>query len=106
MYWCNTTLFFVIDTKVMGASDGGLVDGESYDRVYPIEVEGVGGTVRKLQIGYNIGQNPFVAAQNFIDKNELPQTYLAEIADYITKRSGETPPTLGYDAHVFVFCLG
>lgn len=71
------------------------MDGESFDRVYPIEVEGVGGTVRKLEIGYNTGQNSFVAAQHFIDKNELPQSYLSEIADYITKRAGETPPTIG-----------
>ena len=35
----------------MGSSEGGQVDGESFDRVYPIEVEGVGGAVRKLQIG-------------------------------------------------------
>lgn len=81
--------------QVMGSSEGGVVDGESYDRVYPIEVEGVGGAVRKLQIGYNNGENPFVAAQRFIDKNELPQTYLGEIADYLTKRAGEMPPTLG-----------
>ena len=82
--------------QVMGASEGGVIDGESYDRVYPIEVEGVGGAVNKLQIGYNNGENPFVAAQRFIDKNELPQSYHSEIADYITKRAGETPPTIGY----------
>lgn len=40
------------DHQVMGSSEGGQVDGESFDRVYPIEVEGVGGAVRKLEIGY------------------------------------------------------
>lgn len=49
--------------QVMGASEGGVVDGESFDRVYPIEVEGTEGAVHKLQIGYNNGENPFVAAQ-------------------------------------------
>lgn len=44
---------------------------------------------------YNNGQNPFVAAQNFIDKNELPQSYLNEIADHLTKRTGESAPTIG-----------
>lgn len=95
-------LYLLHETQVMGASEGGLVDGESYDRAYPIEVEGDGGGVRKLQIGYNNGENPFVAAQRFIDKNELPQSYLGQIADYLTKRAGETPPTLGW---VRVFCL-
>lgn len=81
--------------QVTGASEGGLVDGQSYDKVYPIEVEGLGGEVRKLQIGYNDGESPFMAGQRFIDKNELPQSYLGQIADYITKRAGATPPTLG-----------
>lgn len=79
----------------MGASESGMIDGDSFDRVYPIEVEGEGGSVRKLQIGYNNGENPFVAAQRFLDKYQLPQSYLGQIADYITKRAGETPPTLG-----------
>ncbi|CAN0224926.1 unnamed protein product, partial [Ectocarpus sp. 4 AP-2014] len=62
--------------EVVGASEADQVDGEPFDRVYPIEVEGVGGAVRNLQIGHNNGQNPSVAAQNVIDKNELPQSYL------------------------------
>lgn len=79
----------------MGASESGMVDGESFDRVYPIEVEGDGGSVRKLQIGYNNGENPFVAAQRFLDKYQLTQSYLQQIADYITKRAEVTPPTIG-----------
>ncbi|CAM9230876.1 unnamed protein product, partial [Ascophyllum nodosum] len=96
--WSMVSSIWIEVGEVMGASEGGVVDGESYDRVYPIEVEGVGGAVRKLQIGYNNGENPFVAAQRFIDKNELPQSYHAEIADYLTKRAGETPPTLGVES--------
>lgn len=44
---------------------------------------------------YNNGQNPFVAAQNFIDKHELPQSYLNQIADHLTKMAGGTTPTIG-----------
>lgn len=74
--------------QVMGSSEGGMVDGESFDKVYPIEVEGQAGSVRKLEIGYNNGENPFVAAQRFLDKNQLPQSYLGQIVDYVTKRAG------------------
>ncbi|CAN0181223.1 unnamed protein product, partial [Ectocarpus sp. 8 AP-2014] len=68
--------------RVMGANEAAQVDGETFDRVYSIEVEGVG--------GYNSGQNPFVAAQNFSDKNELPQSYLNDITDHLTKRAAWT----------------
>lgn len=44
----------------MGASEAGQVDGESFDHVYPIEVEGVGGAVRKLQIGCVFGLRAYV----------------------------------------------
>eukprot|EP00903_Cladosiphon_okamuranus_P020256 g18590.t1 len=87
--WSAASSTWIEVGEVMGSSEGGQVDGESFDRVYPIEVEGQGGAVRKLQIGYNDGQNPFVAAQNFIDKNELPQTYLNEIAEHLTKMAGQ-----------------
>lgn len=96
--WSAASSAWIEVGEVMGASEGGVIDGVSYDRVYPIEVEGVGGALRKLQIGYNNGENPFVAAQRFIDKNELPQSYHSQIADYITKRAGETPPTIGAES--------
>jgi phospholipase A-2-activating protein len=52
---------------------------------------------RHYQIGYNNGDNPFVTAQSFIDTHTLNQGYLAQIADYIRQRAGETGPTLGMD---------
>ncbi|CAM9388989.1 unnamed protein product [Pylaiella littoralis] len=96
--WSAASSTWIEVGEVMGASEAGQVDGETFDRVYVIEVEGVGGAVRKLQIGYNNGQNPFVAAQKFIDKNELPQSYLNQIADHLTKMAGETAPTIGVES--------
>jgi phospholipase A-2-activating protein len=84
--------------EVTGSNEhAGTIDGVSYDHVFPIEVDVPGGGLRNLQIGYNTGENPFVTAQQFIDTNELDQNYLAQIADYIRQRAGETntPPTLG-----------
>jgi len=65
---------------------GGTINGQNYDYVFPIEVDTTAGTVQTLQIGYNIGDNPFVVAQKFIDEHELNQYYLSQIADYIQKR--------------------
>ena len=83
-----------------GTGGGGVVDGEAYDMVIPVEIELPGG-VKKLEIGYNRGQNPFTVAQEFIDKHMLDQAYLREIADYITQRVGDyRPPVLGNDDSV------
>ena len=88
--------------EVTGTNENaGTVDGVSYDHVFPIEVEDPAtGGVRKLQIGYNNGENQFVVAQRFIDANELPQYHLAQIADYIRQRAGADagPATLGMEA--------
>lgn len=78
-----------------GSENAGEIDGVRYDYVLPIEIDQPGGSVAKLSIGYNTGENPFVAAQRFIDDHVLPQHYLAEIADYIQNRVGKSAPTLG-----------
>ena len=84
-------------------TNAGTLNGRQYDHVLPIEVDVPGGGVQKLHIGYNNGENPFVTAQQFIDEHMLDQNYLAQIADYIRQRAGESGPTLGmmgggYDA--------
>ena len=82
-----------------GSGDGGTIDGVAYDHVLPIEVDTTGGQVARLQIGYNTGENPFTAAQRFIDAHMLPQYHLPQIADYISQRVGSGPgPTLGGSA--------
>jgi phospholipase A-2-activating protein len=74
-----------------------VVDGKAFDMVIPVEIELPGG-VRNLEIGYNQGDNPFMVAQDFINKHMLDQSYLREIADYITQRSGEyRAPVIGTD---------
>jgi len=87
---------WVIVGTVTGSGDGGYVNEVWYDHVMPVEIEGPRG-VQTLQLGHNNGENPFVAAQRFIDANEMSQGYLAQIADWITARSGQTMPTLGSD---------
>ena len=93
--WSMTSRTWIEVGQVMGSSDGGVVDGVQYDHVLPIEVDQTGGGVAKLQIGYNNGENPFNAAQRFIDAHMLPQYHLNDIADYIQQRVGNETPTLG-----------
>eukprot|EP00934_Nitzschia_sp_Nitz4_P000364 Nitzschia sp. Nitz4//scaffold61_size107673//42780//45119//NITZ4_004232-RA/size107673-processed-gene-0.56-mRNA-1//1//CDS//3329555701//364//frame0 len=93
--WSMTSQTWIEVGQVMGSNDGGAIDGVSYDHVLPIEVDQSGGGVAKLQLGYNNGENPFVAAQRFIDSYMLPQHHLNDIANYIQQRVGSQPPSLG-----------
>ncbi|EEY64581.1 phospholipase A-2-activating protein, putative [Phytophthora infestans T30-4] len=95
--WSEPSRTWIDIGEVTGTGGGGVVDGEAFDMVIPVEIELPGG-LKKLEIGYNQGQNPFTVAQAFIDKHMLDQGYLREIADYITQRAAEyRPPVLGND---------
>ncbi|TMW57534.1 hypothetical protein Poli38472_003459 [Pythium oligandrum] len=91
--WSGPSKTWVDIGEVTGTGSGGVVDGKAYDMVIPVELDQPGGAgVRHLEIGYNQGDNPFQAAQEFIDKHMLDQNYLREIADYITQRSSDYRP--------------
>ena len=96
--WSMSSQTWIEVGQVMGSADGGTVDGVQYDHVLPIEVDQTGGGVAKLQIGYNNGENQFVAAQRFIDAHMLPQHHLSEIANYIQQRVASEGRTLGGNA--------
>ena len=59
--------------------ESGMINGIQYDIVLPVEIDMPGGILKKLQIGHNHGDNPFVSAQAFIDLNELDQNYLSQV---------------------------
>lgn len=59
-------------------------EGKLYDFVFSVDIkEGS----PPLKLPYNIDQNPYMVAQQFIDKHELTQAYLDEIANFIVKNS-------------------
>ena len=62
-----------------------------------MEIETPSG-VKTLKLGHNNAENPFNAAQRFIDQNQLHQSYLGDIVEWITSRSGQSMPTIGQDA--------
>ena len=86
---------WVIVGTVTGTGDGGYMNETWFDHIMPVEIETPQG-VMALKLGYNNGENAFIAAQRFIDANSLQQGYLGQIADWITARSGQDQtPTLG-----------
>jgi phospholipase A-2-activating protein len=76
---------YCYDFESSNIETSGNVGGEFFDHVLPVEMETPRG-LRSLNLGYNNGENPFVAAQRFINQNELGQNYLQEIADWIIAR--------------------
>lgn len=59
----------------------------------PIEVETPSG-IQTLLLEYLPTQNPYEAAQDFIDKHQLNQDYLDEIAQYIIQNRGTRTQTI------------
>lgn len=72
----------VVDDPTGGIS-AGTVLGKSYDFVFDVEL---GESGPKKRLGYNRGENPYAAAQRFIDDNELDQDFLDQIATFITQQ--------------------
>lgn len=56
--------------------------GKEYDYVFDVDTED---GKPPLKLTYNKSQNPYQAAQEFIYQNDLPQSYLDQVANFITK---------------------
>lgn len=68
-----------------------LYNGAEYDFVFDVDLED-GGPPRKLP--YNLDENPYMAAQNFIHREEISQSALDTIARFIidnTKHARRAP---------------
>ncbi|XP_067623064.1 phospholipase A-2-activating protein [Eurosta solidaginis] len=91
---------------VTGASGGSqktsgktLYEGKEYDYVFSVDISD---TEPPIKLPYNRGEDPWQAAQLFIHRNNLPQAYLDQVANFIIKNSScggnvaPQPTTSGY----------
>lgn len=64
-------------------SSGKKIDylGVDYDYVFDVDIED---GKPALKLPYNLSQNPYEAATKFIQDNELPMSYLDQVANFIT----------------------
>ena len=98
--WDDMSKCWIETGEVTGLGGGGkdLVNGVEYDYALPVELETTGGQVVTFQLGYNTGENPFVAAQRFIDTNEhVSQYHLQQIADFISRNTGAAASAPTFD---------
>ncbi|KAL8809387.1 MAG: hypothetical protein Q9200_003454 [Gallowayella weberi] len=61
--------------------------GKDYDFVFDVDIED---GKPPLKLPYNLSQNPYEAATKFIQENELPLTYLDQVANFITTNTQGT----------------
>jgi len=64
--------------------------GQDYDYVFDVDIED---GKPPLKLPFNASQNPYEAAQKFIGDNELPVTYLDQVANFII--SNTSASTIG-----------
>lgn len=67
-------------------SSGKKIDylGKDYDYVFDVDIED---GKPPLKLPYNLSQNPYEAATRFIQDNELPITYLDQVAKFISNNT-------------------
>lgn len=96
----------VVDNPA-GGGGSGEVKGKKYDFVFEVEM-GEGGKEEKL--GYNRGENPYFAAQRFVEDNDLSPEFLDQIAQFVEQQvpsdalqvigSGSSDPLTGGSRYV------
>nr|ODO04023.1 phospholipase A-2-activating protein [Cryptococcus depauperatus CBS 7855] len=62
-----------------------LFNGKEYDYVFDVDVsEGM----PPLKLPYNVTENSWIAAQRFLENNNLPSSYTEQVVDFIHQNSG------------------
>lgn len=78
----------------IGSDRKQMFDGKEYDYVFDVDISE---NAPPLKLPYNANENPFAAAQSFVKKNELPEQYVDEVANFIMKNTkGSTIDTQQY----------
>ncbi|KAF9469300.1 phospholipase A-2-activating protein [Collybia nuda] len=85
--WDSATLSWqkigdVVDAVGQGRKQ--LYQGKEYDYVFDVDIQD---GVPPLKLPYNVTDNPFSAAQKFLETNDLPLTYIDEVVKFIEKNT-------------------
>ncbi|VDM62738.1 unnamed protein product [Angiostrongylus costaricensis] len=65
------------------------VDGKEYDYAFDVTVD----DGRKLRLPYNLDEDPEVAAQRFVEKHNLPISFLAKVTGLLRSQSCDSSNT-------------
>merc|ERR1719162_769037 len=96
--WSGPSSTWVEIGEVTGSNQREELDGQTYDFVWPVEMENPGtGGVETYKLGYNQTEDPFMVADAFIAKNGIDASNRNQIAEHIKKMSqqGDSNLTMG-----------
>ncbi|KAF5388995.1 hypothetical protein D9757_005125 [Collybiopsis confluens] len=72
----------VVDAVGQGRKQ--LYQGKEYDYVFDVDIQD---GVPPLKLPYNVTENPFSAAQRFLEANDISMNYLDQVAAFIEKNT-------------------
>ncbi|WFD00568.1 hypothetical protein MYAM1_003319 [Malassezia yamatoensis] len=73
-----------IITESAGSTQKKIHDGKAYDYVFDVDVED---GAPPLKLPYNANENPYEAAQRFLQAYELPSSYLDQVVQFLQKNT-------------------
>ncbi|KAG6889830.1 hypothetical protein C0995_014307 [Termitomyces sp. Mi166 len=85
----------VVDAVGQGRKQ--LYQGREYDYVFDVDIQD---GVPPLKLPYNVTENPFSAAQKFLESNDLPLTYIDEVVRFIEKNTSGASIGAGSEEYV------
>lgn len=68
----------------VGSGRKQLYEGKEYDYVFDVDIKD---GAPALKLPYNANENPYQAAHRFLGRNDLPLTYIDEVAKFIEKNT-------------------
>eukprot|EP00123_Amoebidium_parasiticum_P011281 comp20625_c0_seq1/m.26668 comp20625_c0_seq1/g.26668 ORF comp20625_c0_seq1/g.26668 comp20625_c0_seq1/m.26668 type:complete len:810 (-) comp20625_c0_seq1:123-2552(-) len=87
----------------VGSSQKQLYQGKEYDYVFDIDI----GAGQNLKLPFNVTENPYMAAHNFLERHEISQDHLEQVAQFIIKNTqGHTLGQQGGTGYVDPFTGG
>ncbi|TKY85398.1 hypothetical protein EX895_005560 [Sporisorium graminicola] len=85
--WSAASQQWVKIGEVVGGVGSGqkkLYEGKEYDYVFDVDIAD---GVPPLKLPFNLSENPYAAAQKFLEKNDLPQQYIDQVVQFIDKNT-------------------
>ncbi|KAF5373632.1 hypothetical protein D9758_000932 [Tetrapyrgos nigripes] len=76
-----------------------LYQGKEYDYVFDVEMD----DKRSLKLPYNANENPYAAAERFLQSNDLPMHHIDEVAGFIEKNTSGVNLGSGSEEYVDPF---
>ncbi|GLB34723.1 putative PFU (PLAA family ubiquitin binding) [Lyophyllum shimeji] len=88
----------VVDAVGQGRKQ--LYQGKEYDYVFDVDIQD---GVPPLKLPYNVTDNPFVAAQKFLETNDLPLSYIDQVVKFIEQNTSSVNIGTGGEEYVDPF---